>query len=108
MAERNNHRSAPPTVDDVTRVTDLASLFQKPGGDSLGAAQPVGYLTGTVMFWNPVTGDNSINVAGAVLSGIPILNRSEIPLIAVGDTVAILIVGGDSKTAAIIGGVTET
>lgn len=91
----------------TSRAADLASLFGAPTHDGLGAAQPVSFLTGTVMYWDPVTGANAIDVAGVVLQHLPVLNRSEIPLITAGDTVALLVVGGTSKTVAVLGGIIE-
>lgn len=92
----------------MTRAADLASLFKTSPGTGLGAAQPVSFLTGKVTFWNPLTGGNAIDVAGTIFENLPLLNRSEIPAIVSGDTVALLVVGGTSKTVAIIGGIVAT
>jgi hypothetical protein len=93
----------------MSRATDLASLFAATSSahGGLGAAQPVSFLAGTVLFWDPTTGANAIDAAGTVLSNVPVLNRSEIPAIVAGDTVALLIVGGNSKTVGVLGGIIE-
>lgn len=90
--------------------SDLASLFTRPptGSDPGGSFQNVTFIDGSVVAWDPVTGANTIMVDSTPVFNLPILCRSEIPLITVGDTVAIIAVGGTAKTLAVIGGITAT
>nr|WP_146218379.1 hypothetical protein [Micromonospora acroterricola] len=56
-------------------------------------AQGVGYRQGIVRAWNPVTAENTVEVAGALLDNVPVLNTNEALLLAPGDVVGILTSG---------------
>lgn len=66
------------------RSDDLSPLLL-----AAGATGDVGYRQGTVIDWDPDTGDNTIDVAGAKLTDLPVLSASAITL-APGDVVGIL------------------
>lgn len=60
------------------------------------AAQPgqgVGYRQGVVRAWNPNTAENTIEIAGALIDNVPILNTNESLLLAPGDVVGVLTSG---------------
>jgi hypothetical protein len=50
----------------------------------------IGFHQGKVVAWNPATAENTISMAGATLTDVPILNGTEVPLLAVGHTVSML------------------
>lgn len=50
----------------------------------------IGFRSGTVLEWDPVTGHNTVNVAGATLSDLPLLNVGELVSIRAGDVVGML------------------
>lgn len=56
-------------------------------------AQGVGYRQGIIKSWNSVTAENTVEVDGAVLTNLPILNTSEALLLQPGDVVGVLAVG---------------
>lgn len=64
----------------------------------LGAAAPtggsgVGFRQGVVQQWNQATAENVIDVGGAAMTNLPILNTSEAAMLAAGDVVGILTAG---------------
>lgn len=68
----------------VFRPDDLASLVAPGRGAELG------FHSGTVVTWNASTGANTIDVAGATISDVPILNTSEVVQLEAGHVVALL------------------
>lgn len=70
---------------------------------ALGSAQPVHFVQGTVAFWDTTTGANTITVDGVPFTNVPVINPSEIPLIGLGNTVAVLVIGTGSTTLAVVG-----
>lgn len=66
---------------------DLAPLF--------GAAPTagVGYRQGVVVAWDPLTAENTINVGGALVDDVPVLNTNESLLLQPGDVVGLLTAG---------------
>ena len=66
------------------RSDDLTPLLTRKNGQDLG------FRTGVVLTWDPLTGENTISVAGAVLEDLPILNNTDVVGIAAGDTVALV------------------
>lgn len=72
----------------MSRTDDLAPLL---------AAAPtagVGYRQGLVTAYNPDTGANTVQVAGAALADLPFLNSGDAIAIRAGDTVLLLTLGG--------------
>lgn len=63
---------------------ELAPLVVPPGDADLD------FRAGTVLAWNPTTGQNTIDVGGAPLQDLPMLSIGDTVNIAVGDTVALL------------------
>lgn len=60
------------------------------------APQPgpgVGYRQGIIREWNPATAENVVDVAGTLLTNLPILNTNEALLLAPDDVVGILTAG---------------
>ncbi|WP_371409729.1 hypothetical protein OG423_14080 [Micromonospora zamorensis] len=60
------------------------------------AAQPAagaGYRQGIVREWNPNTAENVVEVGGALITNMPVLNTNEVLLLAPGDVVGILTAG---------------
>lgn len=55
--------------------------------------QAVGFRQGKVVAWNRITAENTVDVGGAQLSDVPILNTTEASQLAAGDTVALLTFG---------------
>lgn len=49
-----------------------------------------GFHQGKVIAWNPATAENTLSMAGATLTDVPILNGTEVPLLEVGHTVSML------------------
>lgn len=80
---------------------DLAPLLAK---------QPpatVGFRQGRIIAWNPITAENVIDVAGSLMTDLPILNTAEAGLLAPGDVVGIEVVGsGGAQTWYIKGRIT--
>lgn len=75
---------------------DLSSLFGKP--------QPgVRFRQGTVLTWDGNTGENTIDLAGGLLTNVPVLNTSEATALKAGHVVGLL---GQGKSWFIIGRVT--
>ncbi len=68
---------------------DLTTLFEDPSQ----AAAPVRFRQGTVLAFNNSTGQNQINVAGAVLVDIPMLNSGEAVALKPGHVVGLLLAG---------------
>ncbi|MFI6228874.1 hypothetical protein ACIBCR_16345 [Micromonospora echinospora] len=66
---------------------DLAPLLTPPPASGVGVRQ------GVIVEWNPLTAENVVEVAGALLPNLPILNTSEARLLAPGDVVTILTAG---------------
>jgi hypothetical protein len=58
-------------------------LFPGPGPD-------VGFRQGTVLTWDAETGTNTIDVGGATLTNVPVLNSTEVISLEAGDVVALL------------------
>lgn len=69
------------------RTDDLAPLFAPP------PAAGVGYRQGVVVAWNPTTAENTIDVGGALIDNVPVLNTNESLLLAPGDVVGVLTAG---------------
>ncbi|MDZ5441750.1 hypothetical protein U2F26_03260 [Micromonospora sp. 4G57] len=69
------------------RGDDLVTLFSAP------PAAGIGYRQGVVVEWNPDTAENVIDIAGAQLENLSILNTSESLLLAPGDVVGVLTAG---------------
>ncbi|MEU3452189.1 hypothetical protein ABZ671_00900 [Micromonospora sp. NPDC006766] len=70
------------------RGDDLVPLLTAPD-----STPGLGYRQGVVLAWNPYTTENTIDVAGAVMTNLSILNTSEALLLAPGDVVGILTAG---------------
>lgn len=68
---------------------DIAPLFAA----LAGASAAVGFRQGVVRAWNPVTAENTVEVAGALIDNVPVLNTNEALLLAPGDVVGILTSG---------------
>lgn len=66
------------------RADDLTNLF------TFGGAADVGFHQGTVTAWNASTGANTISVAGAILTDVPILNTGEAIALKPGHVVGLL------------------
>lgn len=52
-----------------------------------------GYRQGIIRAWNPLTAENTVEVGGALVDNLPILNTTESLLLAPGDVVGILTAG---------------
>jgi hypothetical protein len=66
------------------RSEDLAPLL-------VGSGRPgLGFHSGTVLSWDPNTGHNTVQVAGAVLTDVPVLNTGETIALQAGHVVALL------------------
>lgn len=75
-------------------ITDnLAPLFAG-GGDA------VRFRQGTILTWDPETGDNTVDLAGGTLTDVPILNTSEAIALKAGHVVGMI---GQGSTWAILG-----
>ena len=60
------------------------------------ASQPAtgaGYRQGVVLAWDPTTAANTIDVGGALINNVPVLNTSESLLLQPGDVVGLLTAG---------------
>lgn len=79
----------------------LAPLFAAaPAGQSQAAT----YRQGTVLTWDPITAENTVDVGGTTLTDLPVLNSTDALLLTAGDVVGILVAGdGATKTYAILG-----
>lgn len=64
---------------------DLAGLFAPPQ-----TGPGVGFRQGLVMAWNANTGQNTINVAGSLITDVPILNTGEAIALKAGHVVGLL------------------
>ena len=56
-------------------------------------AQPsadVGFHTGAILSWDSATGENVVNVSGAAISDLPVLNIGDTTNLTVGDVVALI------------------
>ena len=84
----------------TSRPADLASLFG-PGPDP--ASQDLRYRQGTVLTFNEVTLQNTIQVGSTVLTDVPLLGVGEASLLTTGSVVGVLVVGGDTKQYYITG-----
>lgn len=74
----------------ATRSDELADLFTaQPSAPS----QPVGYRSGVIMEWNPVTLQNKVMVGGTLMTDLPVLGVAEAASYTVGATVGIETVG---------------
>lgn len=69
------------------RSDDLAPLLAPPAGPT------VGFRQGVIREWNQATAENTVEVGGALLTNLPILNTSEALLLQPGDVVGIRTVG---------------
>src|SRR5690242_8706771 len=69
----------------MMRGEDLAGLLAPNRQED-----PLGFHSGTVLAWDTNTGANSVQVAGAVLADVPILNTSEAIKLEAGDVVGLL------------------
>jgi hypothetical protein len=87
-------------------VTDpgLATIIARP--HLAGPSQDMRYRSGVVIAWNPATGANIVNVGGTDLVDLPILNTSEAVLLSPGAVVALISIGDDARTMAILGRLT--
>ena len=74
-----------PTTDD------LSGLMGPP--DLPGAAQPLQYRQGIIRSWNPLDATNTVEVGGALLENLPILNTSEALLLGSGSVVGLISAG---------------
>lgn len=57
------------------------------------AAPGMGFRQGTILTWNQATAENTVDVGGATLTNVPILNTNEALLLATGDVVALMTAG---------------
>jgi hypothetical protein len=55
--------------------------------------KPLTYRQGTVVFWDPVTAENIIQVGNELFTDVPILNTNEAAILAAGDIVGIMVAG---------------
>jgi hypothetical protein len=69
------------------RSDDLTPLLS--GKHTVGT----GFRQGVIITWNPDTAENTVSVAGSVLTNLPILNTSEASLLDTGDVVAVITMG---------------
>jgi hypothetical protein len=80
---------------------DLTPLFAAP------PAGGVGYRQGIVRAWNPATAENTVDVDGALVDNLSILNTNNDALqLAAGDVVGILTTGAAASSWAILGRLT--
>lgn len=68
----------------TARNTDIALLFGRYGSGDLG------FHSGRIITWDPVTGANSVEVNGVILSDLTILNPAGAVILGVGVNVSIL------------------
>ena len=88
----------------MTSPTDLAALF---GPGPAAPSQNMRYRQGVVVAWNPLTAENTVDVGGATLTNLPILNTSEALALTAGSVVSIVVIGDEgAKTYAILGRLT--
>lgn len=71
----------------MARTDDLVPLL------AAAPAPGLGFRQGTVLTWNQATAENTVDVGGATLTNVPILNTSEALLLGEGDVVGILTAG---------------
>ena len=76
---------------------DLARAIPDPAKQPL---QPMGYRQGTILTWDPVTLENTVEVAGAVLPNLPVWGVAEATTYQPGTTVGLIVV---ESTWAIVG-----
>lgn len=81
----------------MTDQGNLAPLFR---GPAQGMAQPMGYLQGTIITFNRLTGQNTVQVGNAVMTNLPMYNSTEALLMVPGTVVGLMVVG---NTVAILG-----
>lgn len=77
-------------------MSDLADLISMASASTPGVAQgaqPIGYRQGLIKSWNPLTGENTVTVAGVDLVNLPVLSQGYGPVLAAGMPVAIAGVG---------------
>lgn len=65
------------------RSEDLSTLFQP-------QTQDVGFHTGKVITWNDSNGLNSVEIAGTVITDLPMLNLGDVVALQSGDVVGVL------------------
>lgn len=75
---------------------DVSPLFDKD-------APSVRFRQGTILTWNPVTGENTIDMAGGTLENVPVLNTGEAIALKAGHVVGLL---GQGMAWFIIGRIT--
>lgn len=81
---------------------DLAPLF----GAASDAGSTVRYRQGVIQVWNPDTAENTVEVGGALVDNLPVLNTNEVLLLAPGDVVGILSTGESASSWCILGRLT--
>lgn len=85
--------------EDLT-PDELAPLFEgKPDGPSLEQR----YRQGTILTFDPVTLENTVDVGGSVFEDLPLLGVGEATLLVPGAAVGLTVIGGPSKTMYITG-----
>lgn len=84
-------------------MSDLAGLFAAPAAKP---SQDMRYRQGTVVTFNPVTLQNTVDVGGTILTDLPLLGVGEATLLVPGSVVGIVSIGSTaagSDTWAILG-----
>lgn len=81
----------------MTTTDDLTDLFTT---QPAGPAQPMNYRQGVIVDWNPTTLQNKVQVAGTLLSDLPVLGVAEAASFRPGVVVGVTTVG---STWAIMG-----
>lgn len=87
----------------MTAPNDLASLFANPpAGPSLNWR----FRQGKILAWDPATLENTVAVGGSTLTDLPVLGVAETATLAVGDVVAVAVIGDEqshTRTFCIVG-----
>lgn len=70
------------------RADDLAPLLAAAAGDA--AKSDVGFHMGVIQAWNADTGENTLEVAGGIVTDVSVLSTADNIMLTAGDTVGLL------------------
>lgn len=88
----------------MSAVDDLAAMFlPKPGGP----AQAMRWRQGVVEAFNTGTLANTINIGGTSFSNVPVFVHNGTSSIAVGDVVAVIVIGDGGQSMFVLGKITQ-
>ncbi|MFF5992576.1 hypothetical protein [Prauserella flavalba] len=75
---------------DLADLIAFGGRFGSGGDPAGGQNSDLGFHQGVITEWNSLTGENTLMVAGGVVSNIPVLSTADSVLLNVGDTVGLI------------------